>query len=216
MQVKTFVFNPIEENTYLLIDEQSKACIIIDAGCLYGRERLTLENYIKEQGLSLKRVINTHLHLDHCFGNKFLADTFGVLPEAGERDEFLLALMKHHAQMFGFRDEVEPQKLKGYLKDGDIITEGSIELHVLEVPGHSPGGLAFYSSKDKCVFCGDTLFQCGIGRTDLDGGNYSSLIDSIKSKLFSLPDDTTVYTGHGGTTNIGFEKDNNPYITAEP
>ncbi len=216
MQIKTFVFNPIEENTYLLTDERSKACIVIDAGCLYGKEKLTLENYIKEQGLTLKRVINTHLHLDHCFGNKFLADTFGVLPEACERDEFLLALMKHHAQMFGFRDGVEPQKLKGYLRDGDTITEGSIELHVLEVPGHSPGGLAFYSPKDKCVFCGDSLFQCGIGRTDLDGGNYSSLIDSIKSKLFTLPDDTTVYTGHGGTTNIGFEKDNNPYITALP
>ncbi len=212
MKIKTFTFNPIMENTYLLIDEESKVCIIIDAGNVYGREDLLLTNYIEDSGLTLRRVLNTHLHLDHCFGNGYLAKHFGVKPEASQKDEFLLATMKRHIAMFGIDADVEPQPLGGYLLDGDVIREGSLELHVLEIPGHSPGGLAFYCPNEGVLFSGDSLFQSSIGRTDLDGGSYADLVTSIGKKLMVLPSETLVYPGHGGTTTIGYEKQYNPYL----
>lgn len=212
MKIKTFTFNPITENTYLLIDEESKVCIIIDAGNMYGRENLMLSNYIEDNGLILKRLVNTHLHLDHCFGNAYISEHFNVGPEASQKDEFLLDVMEKHIAMFGIDTDVKPQPLKGYLSAGDVIKEGSIELQVIEVPGHTPGGVAFYSAKDGCLFSGDTLFQGSIGRTDLEGGSYADLISSITKKLLPLPDNTVVYPGHGGTTTINYEKMYNPYL----
>lgn len=212
MKIETFVFNPIMENTYLLIDEGSKECVIIDAGCYTDSEKTLLASKIEKEGLKLTRVLNTHLHLDHCFGNRYVAERFKVLPEASERDEFLLPIMKSHCHSFGIPLNEDYQKLGGYLSEADVIRFGKSELSVIEVPGHSPGGLAFYSKTDKVLFSGDSLFQGSIGRTDLDGGNFESLIHSLTKKIATLPPDTTVYPGHGGTTTIAYELDYNPYL----
>ncbi len=212
MKIETFVFNPIMENTYLLIDEGSKECVIIDAGCYYDAEKVRLSSFIENGGFKLVRVLNTHLHLDHCFGNRYLTERYGVLPEASEADEFLLPIMKSHCHSFGIPLNEDYQKLGGYLKEGDVIRFGESELSVIEVPGHSPGGLAFYCKADKVLFSGDSLFQGSIGRTDLDGGDFESLIHSLTKKIITLPTDTVVYPGHGGTTTIGDELQYNPYL----
>ncbi len=207
MKIKIFQVNPIRENTYVLHDEAHHA-IVIDCGCLTPSEDERLQRYIADNRLSVERVLNTHLHLDHAFGNHMLAQTYGVLPEAHQADEFFATHMADLASFFGIHDEVHPQALGGYLHDGDVITVGAMELHVLHTPGHSPGSVCFYAPKDGALFSGDTLFRSGIGRTDLRGGDYNALIDSIHQKLLTLPPDTAVYCGHGLPTTIGLEKEN--------
>ena len=211
MTIKTFTFNPFQENTYLLFDE-TKEAILIDAGCITETEKLTLKRFIDENGLTLKRLINTHLHLDHQFGNKFVADTFGLLPEANQQDEFLLANVVEQARSFGFSVEEEAQALGAYINEDDEIKFGNCSLKAIHVPGHSPGSLAFYSEKEGVVFAGDVLFRNSIGRTDLPYGDYATLILSITKKLLPLPDSTVVYCGHGPSTTIGSEKNSNQYL----
>lgn len=211
MTIKTFTFNPFQENTYLLFDE-TKEAVLIDAGCITDTEKLTLKRFIDEKGLTLKRLINTHLHLDHQFGNKFVTDTFGLLPEANQQDEFLLANVVTQARSFGFSVEEEAQALGAYINEGDEIKFGNCSLKAIHVPGHSPGSLAFYSEKEGVVFAGDVLFHNSIGRTDLPYGDYATLILSITKKLLPLPDSTVVYCGHGPSTTIGSEKSSNPYL----
>ncbi len=210
MKIEVFTFNSFAENTYLLIDEDSKVCIVIDAGCSTAAEKSKLESYIKDNSLTLKRVLNTHLHFDHWAGNAFLYQTFGVKPEASEKDEFLLGKYLGDAERLGFNVELQP--IGGHLSHGDVIREGSLELHVIEVLGHSPGGLAFHCPNEGVLFSGDTLFQSSIGRTDLSGGSYADIVNSISKRLLTLPEDTIVYPGHGGTTTIGYEKQYNPYL----
>ena len=211
MTIKIFTFNPFQENTYLLFDE-TKEAVLIDAGCITETEKLTLKRFIDENGLTLKRLINTHLHLDHQFGNKFVADTFGLLPEANQQDEFLLANVVEQARSFGFSVEEEAQALGAYINEDDEIKFGNCSLKAIHVPGHSPGSLAFYSEKEGVVFAGDVLFRNSIGRTDLPYGDYATLILSITKKLLPLPDSTVVYCGHGPSTTIGSEKSSNPYL----
>lgn len=211
MQIKTFIFNPIQENTYVVYDE-TKECIIIDAGCMFPKEEMLLIDFIEANDLELKRVINTHLHFDHVFGNAFLADRYGVLPEAHKADEFLIQAMENHPKSFGVPVDIKAQHLKGYLNEGDTIRFGNSELKVINTPGHSPGGICFYSAKDNALFVGDSLFLESIGRTDLIQGDLTALVDGITKKLLILPDETIVYTGHGDTTTIGHEKKFNPYL----
>lgn len=211
MTIKIFTFNPFQENTYLLFDE-TKEAVLIDAGCITDTEKLTLKRFIDENDLTLKRLINTHLHLDHQFGNKFVTDTFGLLPEANQQDEFLLANVVAQARSFGFSVEEEAQPLGKYINEGDEIKFGNCSLKAIHVPGHSPGSLAFYSEKEGVVFAGDVLFRNSIGRTDLPYGDYATLILSITKKLLPLPDSTVVYCGHGPSTTIGSEKNSNPYL----
>jgi glyoxylase-like metal-dependent hydrolase (beta-lactamase superfamily II) len=211
MTLKTFTFNPFQENTYLLTDE-TRECAVIDAGNLYDSENKQLKQFIETNNLTLKRVINTHLHLDHHFGNRFIAENFGVLPEAHPADEFMIDTYEKQCAIFGIGNEVKAQKLKGYLSDNEVIKFGNTELVALHCPGHSPGSLAFYSQADNCVFAGDVLFRGSIGRTDLPQGNYATLIRSITERLLILPDDTVVYSGHGQATNIGYEKQFNPFL----
>jgi len=211
MTIKTFTFNPFQENTCLLFDE-TKEAVLIDAGCITETEKLTLKRFIDENGLTLKRLINTHLHLDHQFGNKFVADTFGLLPEANQQDEFLLANVVEQARSFGFSVEEEAQALGAYINEDDEIKFGNCSLKAIHVPGHSPGSLAFYSEKEGVVFAGDVLFRNSIGRTDLPYGDYATLILSITKKLLPLPDSTVVYCGHGPSTTIGSEKNSNQYL----
>jgi len=211
MTIKTFTFNPIQENTYLVYDETNEA-VVIDAGCASDIEKRALKNYIDDNDLTLKRVINTHLHFDHQFGNKFLYDTYGILPEACKEDEYLLEEVVAHVRSFGLDIKEEAQPLGGYLTENQIIKFGNTSFVTYFVPGHSPGSVAFYDEKDGVLFAGDVLFRGSIGRTDLPQGDYGTLIESITNKLLPLPDSTVVYSGHGPSTTIGFEKKNNPFL----
>ena len=211
MTIKTFTFNPFQENTYLVFDETNEA-VVIDAGCLQAGEKQVLTRFIEDNKLTLKRVLNTHLHLDHQFGNKFLFDTYGIAPEACIEDEFLLENVVAQARSYGFPVTEEAQPLGAYMIENQEITFGNSSLKAIHAPGHSPGSMVLYSEKDGVMFAGDVLFQGSIGRTDLPKGDYASLILAITKKLLILPDSTVVYCGHGPSTTIGYEKKNNPYL----
>jgi len=211
MTIKTFTFNPFQENTYLVFDETNEA-VVIDAGCLQAGEKQILTRFIEDNKLTLKRVLNTHLHLDHQFGNKFLFDTYGIAPEACIEDEFLLENVVAQARSYGFPVTEEAQPLGAYIIENQEITFGNSTLKAIHAPGHSPGSMVLYSEKDGVMFAGDVLFQGSIGRTDLPKGDYASLILAITKKLLVLPDSTVVYCGHGPSTTIGYEKKNNPYL----
>jgi len=211
MKIKTFTFNPIQENTYLVYDESNEA-VVIDAGCVSEIEKRALKNYIEDNELMLKRVLNTHLHFDHQFGNKFLFNTFGIKPEAGEEDEYLLENVISQTRSFGMAVDEEAQPLGGYITDNQEIKFGNTTFKAFHVPGHSPGSMAFYDEKEGVLFAGDVLFRASIGRTDLPKGDYATLILSITNKLLPLPDSTVVYSGHGPATTIGFERKNNPFL----
>ena len=211
MTVKTFIFSPFQENTYLVYDE-TKEAVLIDAGCFNEREQLQLKNFIVENNLILKRLINTHLHLDHQFGNKYVTETFGLKPEAGKDDEFLIENFTFQAQKFGLAVPGSAQELGAYIVDNQELKFGNGILKALHVPGHSPGSMAFYAEKEGVLFAGDVLFNGSIGRTDLERGDYATLIRSIQNRLLPLPDSITVYCGHGPTTTIGNERVNNPYL----
>ena len=211
MTIKTFTFNPIQENSYLVYDETLEA-VVIDAGCISKIEKRALQQYIENNNLILKRVLNTHLHFDHQFGNRFLFDTFGIEPEAGKEDEYLLENVIAQTRSFGMDVDEEAQPLGGYITENQEIKFGNTTLKAFHVPGHSPGSMAFYDEKEGVLFAGDVLFRGSIGRTDLPGGDYATLIRSITEKLLPLPDSTVVYSGHGPQTTIGFEKKNNPFL----
>jgi len=211
MTIKQFTFNPFQENTYIVYDETTEA-VIIDAGCIFDAEKQALKQFITDNQLTIKHVLNTHLHLDHQFGNKFLYDTYGLKPEAHKEDEFLLENVVAQAKSFGFPINEEAQELGDYIVENQEIIFGNSTLKAIHVPGHSPGSLALYCEKENLVFVGDVLFLGSIGRTDLAKGDYSTLILSITKKLLPLPDSTVVYSGHGPATTIGYEKLNNPYL----
>ena len=211
MTIKTFVFSPFQENTYLVYDE-TKEAVIIDPGCYNDTEKQELKQFIERNNLVVKRLLNTHLHIDHQFGNHFVAETYTLLPELCKEDEFLLERIDSQYQMFGLKMEGKAQELGEYIVENQLIKFGNSEFIALHVPGHSPGSMAFYSAENTLVFAGDVLFSGSIGRTDLPKGDYTQLIQSIQTKLLPLPDSTVVYSGHGPITTIGYEKLNNPYL----
>lgn len=211
MQIKQFEFNPLGENTYVLYDD-SRECVVIDPGCFFPDEKAQLTEFIDEHDLTVKHLINTHLHFDHIFGSAFVEQTYGIRTEAHPADEFMLDGLAQRMQMFGFRGEVTPPTIGRYLHEGDSILFGSQTLDILEVPGHSPGSIAFYNAPKGCIIVGDALFRGSIGRTDLEGGNHQQLLDAIRTKLFTLPPETVVYSGHGPATTIGFEMQHNPFF----
>lgn len=211
MKIKRFEFNMFPVNCYLLADE-TKEAVIIDAGCYYKEEQQRLKNFVAEQQLTVKHLLNTHLHADHLFGNAFAAREFGTAPEASRQDEFLLSGIASFCKSFGFPLNEEPAPLGHYIADGEIIRFGNTELKAISVPGHSPGSLVYYCEKEHCMFSGDTLFKGSIGRADLEGGNFDDLRENIASRLFVLPDNTLVFPGHSNETSIGYEKMNNPFF----
>lgn len=205
LQIKIFAVNPVRENTYLLYDE-TKEAVIIDCGAYTGDEKKQMSDFIREKGLALKHVLNTHLHFDHILGNKFLYETYGLKPEYNQADEAMPGF-KEGVVKFGVSTfEYDTVFAEHYIEDKEIISFGNTRMEALATPGHSPGSLSFYSEKDACVFTGDALFRFGIGRTDLWEGNYEKLIHSIKTKLLTLPDNTVVYPGHEETSTVGEER----------
>jgi hydroxyacylglutathione hydrolase len=213
LQIKKFTFNPFAENTYVLFD-QTKECIIIDPGAYEKAEEAELIQFIKVQGLTVKKLINTHCHIDHVLGNDFVKQKFNVELCLHPLEEPLLRAVKSYASNYGFNQYHESTADK-FLKEDDVIEFGEQKLSILFVPGHSPGHLAFYDSATKTLIGGDVLFLNSIGRTDLPGGDHNTLIHSIQEKFFSLPDDVTVYCGHGPETTIGFEKRTNPFCAIQ-
>jgi len=212
MEIKKFEFNPFPVNTYLLYDETLE-CVIIDAGMLHDEERELLDQFIEENQLKIKYLLNTHCHFDHVLGNAYIQKKYGVELMANEADSFLLDRVKEQALMFGVPISDEAITLNKNLNENDIVSFGNTSLHVLHVPGHSPGSLCFYVPNENCLFVGDVLFNGSIGRTDLPGGDYEELIKGIKDKLLILPENTTVYSGHGEETTIGKEKRTNPFFS---
>lgn len=212
LNIQVFTFNPFQENTYVLYDDSCEAAIV-DAGCLFPHEQAALQRFIADHGLHVARVLNTHLHLDHQFGNRFVHDTWGIAPEAHRQDEFLIGTLPLQAQAFGLGGQAgEAQPLARYIDDGETITFGHTTLTALHVPGHSPGGLAFYQPEEGVLLSGDTLFRESVGRTDLAGGDHPTLLRSIADRLLTLPDATTVLPGHGDRTTIGHERLHNPFL----
>ncbi len=208
--IKTFVFNPFQENTFLIYDK-TKECVVIDAGCSDDNEYSTIDGFIKEKDLILKYVINTHCHVDHIMGNAYLVDKYRVSSIAHKEDFPLIERSRDMAMVFGLNVQ-EPPMPDYLVNEGDEIKFGNTLLEVIHVPGHSPGSIALYNEQDKFVIVGDVLFHGGIGRTDLPGGDYDTIISSIREKLFTLKGDVVVYPGHGGSTTIEFEKNNNPFF----
>lgn len=210
ISIKTFTFNPFQENTYILYDE-SLASAIVDPGCSNSQERKMLVDFINLNKLKPVKLLNTHCHIDHILGNKFIADTYNLGLEANENDLRTLEAGKVSAEIFGIEYELSPLP-SVFLNEGDTITFGDSELEILFTPGHSMGSICFLNRKDKFIIGGDVLFYQSIGRTDLPGGNHNQLLQSIRTKIFTLPNDFIVYSGHGTTTTIGFEKLNNPFL----
>ena len=210
LRIKQFTFSPLQENTYVIIGGQDECCIV-DPGCYFGNERNELKEFIQETGLSPKYLLNTHCHLDHVFGNKFVHDTWGLTLHLHEKEKVVL----DYAPVSGMNWGLPFDNYKGdliYLREGDTIRLGDDKFDVLFTPGHSPGHISFYCAAQNFILSGDVLFRGSIGRTDLPGGNFDTLAQSIREQLYTLPNETVVYSGHGPETTVGKEKRTNPYV----
>ncbi len=210
IEVVKFVFNPFQENTYLLYDETSE-CIIVDPGCSGHEEQELLRNYIIAHGLIPVKVILTHAHVDHICGAKFLSDEYGLVPECHKEDLGLLEQAQFHGKVLGFTIETPPTPTR-FLEEGKELRFGNSSLQIMHVPGHSKGSVALHSNENSFVLTGDVLFSGSIGRTDLPGGSYEVLMNSIREKLLPMGDEVVVYAGHGPDTSILEEKKSNPFI----
>lgn len=212
MQIQTFVFNHFGQNTYLVIDEQTKECVVIDPGCFFDEEKQKLISYIQTNKYILTKIVFTHCHLDHAFGARSIANAFpNIGIYAHKNESVFIDDAINQSLRFGITME-QPPKITNYVSDGDIVEIGSHKFFAIHVPGHSPGSICYYNAEHKVIFCGDVLFAGSIGRSDLPGGNHEQLIEGITKKLMILPDDVTVYSGHGPTTSILVERDTNPYF----
>jgi hydroxyacylglutathione hydrolase len=209
--IKVLTFNAVQENTYVLYNE-FKECIIVDPGCYSDDEKETLQAFINTHELQPKILLNTHCHLDHVFGNKYIAEAYRLSLQIHKNEQAVLQMAPASGLMFNLPFDNYKGELI-FLKEGDIISLAEDFLQVIEAPGHSPGSVCFYCEKQKFIIGGDVLFYQSIGRTDLPGGSHESLIKNIKEKLLVLPEDVKVYPGHGRETTIGEEIKYNPYLT---
>jgi glyoxylase-like metal-dependent hydrolase (beta-lactamase superfamily II) len=212
MNIDILPINPWQENTYILSDETME-CVIIDPGCLSPEERESVANFIADKGYKPVRLLQTHMHLDHVFGSKFIAEKYNLKLEAHKDDEFWGEQTVEYAANFGMQLDSNPPAIGNYLNEGDVVSFGNSRLEVIHVPGHSPGGIVFYSKEEKIAIVGDVLFRESIGRADLPGGDFDTLVSSIKQKLLVLDDDVNVYPGHGPSSTIGHERANNPFLS---
>jgi hydroxyacylglutathione hydrolase len=210
MHLHSFTFNPFQENTYLVWDDEKK-CAIIDPGCYDAFERQEMVEFIETMGLTPTKLLNTHCHVDHVLGNRFVSEKYGLKLEMHENDLPVLNAVPNYARHYGFEtgEMIQPSI---FLRDGDAVSVGKLNFEILHVPGHSPGSICFYHKESAQIISGDALFYGSIGRTDLPGGNHMQLIQSIKSKLLTLEDSVAVFSGHGPKTTIGNERKHNPFL----
>ncbi|MCU0429505.1 MAG: MBL fold metallo-hydrolase [Cytophagaceae bacterium] len=212
-QVEFFTFNDLGENTYLLMDASTKKAAIVDAGCYYPEEVAEVQRTVQRLGLKIEALINTHCHIDHVVGVEALKRLYNVPFLIPEKELPVLASGKVVAAMYGFHAYQEPE-YDGFL-EGDYFILGNSKFKLLQVPGHSPGHIAFLNEAEAYCIAGDVLFRESVGRTDLPGGNTQQLVTSIQQQLYTLPDSTVVYPGHGPSTTIAWEKKNNPYVRGQ-
>lgn len=212
MKVSRFIFNPFGMNTYVVYDPASREAAVIDPGMTSADEEQALDRFIEREELTVKHLINTHMHLDHIFGNPYVKTKYGVGAEAGADDEFLAKDFPAQVAKYHLPIKAEPQTVDTELRDGDEIFLGTEPLKVLAVPGHSPGSIALWAPESGFVITGDALFEGSIGRTDLPRGDFSTLVNAIRAKLLTLPGATVVLPGHGPETTIAREAASNPYL----
>jgi len=212
LHLQSFTFNPFQENTYLLYNDQQE-CWIIDPGMYGPDEEKILFDFIDEKQLKPQQIINTHAHIDHILGIAALQSTFRIPLGIHQQEQVILDNAKNSALMFGLHLTQVP-KVDFYIEEGKLLQLGTDQLQVRLAPGHSPGSILFYSAEGKWVISGDVLFQGSIGRSDLPGGDHETLLQSIRRQLYTLPNDTYVYSGHGGVTSIEVEKQSNPFVQA--
>ena len=211
MKIARLIFNPLQENTYVVWDESLEA-VVIDAGNMSERENAILEQFLSERGLKPVYALNTHGHFDHLMGVEFLRQRYGAKFAVSSKDKFLVENATQSAELFGVRAGDMPEKIDVDLEGMQSISFGQSELQIISTPGHTPGHVAFYEPEAKLLFTGDTLFRESIGRTDLPGGDYSWIMKSILDKIIPLGDEVKVYPGHGETTDIGHESMYNPFV----
>lgn len=212
LNIKGFEFNMFGEITYVVWDESSHEAAVVDAGMCNSNERMVLDDFIATNELKIKYLVNTHIHIDHVFGVPYMKERYNVGLSASLSDEFLGDRIEQQAKMFHLPVEVSNVVIEHPLEAGDELKLGDEIIMVIDVPGHTPGGLALYAPESRFVITGDSLFNGSIGRTDLPGGDYATLVKAVSERLLTLPGDTTVYPGHGPSTTIAREKAYNPYL----
>ncbi|MBD0377254.1 MAG: MBL fold metallo-hydrolase [Flavisolibacter sp.] len=210
LNIQSFIFNPVQENTYVVYNEQ-KQCCIIDPGCYFASEEMELKRFIEQNNLHPLYLLNTHCHLDHIFGNRWVHKTYNLTLHLNKLEKPVLEYGPVAGQMWQLPFDNYDGAFH-FIDEGDVIRLGEDELHILFTPGHSPGSITFYNRAGKFIISGDVLFNGSIGRTDLPGGDFSLLEESIKTKLYTLPEDVIVYPGHGDSTTIGDEMKTNPFV----
>lgn len=212
MIIDKIEFNLFGENTYIVYDQKTRETAVIDPGMMNVRECDMFDRFIERNGLKIKYLINTHIHVDHVAADGYISTKYNVPVSASAKDSFLSERVAEQALLFRLNVKVDNVKIENDLKGGDTLYLGNEPLKVIEVPGHSPGSIALYAPQSAIVITGDALFRLSVGRTDLPGGDFSTLIKAIKTKLLVLPEETLVYPGHGEPTTIGYERDRNPFL----
>ncbi len=213
ISIKTFAFNLLQENTYVVSDDTLE-CVIIDCGAYYDDERRAITDYISSQGLKPVRLLATHGHWDHNLGIDTIYQTYGLRVEAAKEDEFIISDIPHNFQsIIGAPLRREYPAVGRFFTPDEVIRFGHHSLQVLKTPGHSPGSVVFYCAEERTAFTGDTLFRMSVGRTDFDGGSYTQLMSSLANVLAKLPADTVILPGHGPQSTIDYELRYNPYLT---
>ena len=210
INIERFACNMLQENCYVVSDS-TKECVIVDCGAFYEEERKAIKQYVADNGLHPVHLLVTHGHLDHNFGNRFVADDFGLKAEVSSADSRLMEHMTEQVQAFNVKIDYQMPPVGSYFEDGDEIKFGDHVFKVISTPGHSRGSVCFYCKEENLMFSGDTLFKGSIGRTDFEGGSMLQIIQSLRM-LAQMPDNTVVLPGHGEQTTIGFELAHNPYM----
>ena len=211
MKIKSFVFNPFQENTYIIYDA-TKECVIIDPGCYSEAEKNTLKQFIENKKLKPVKLINTHCHIDHILGNKFTVEEWDIKLHIHKADLPLIENAGEISRMYNLTNYEGSPYPKKFLSHGDLLTFGENSFKILFTPGHAPGHICLYNKENNILIAGDLIFKESIGRTDLPGGDYNTLIQSITNNIIPLPKETKIFCGHGPSTNLDYEKKHNPFL----
>lgn len=211
ISIKKFVFGPFQENTYVLYST-GHDCWIIDPGCYFPEEQEQLADFIRTNDLYPNRLLNTHCHIDHVFGNRFVCDLYDLHPEYHLLEEPVLNMALRSANLYNLQGFEESPTAARHLVEKEKLKFEDEEFEVIFVPGHSPGHVAFLNKKEKYIISGDVLFRGSIGRTDLPGGNFEVLMQSIEDNILTLHPETVVYSGHGPETRVGEEMRFNAFL----